>query len=114
MTEAVPMTIPSAVRKERTGLALRALMLKSRASPRNMGLPAGSLFEKFFSRGARRIVRTQLRLKIPLQQFARDLKVAALLNVSVGAGVDHLGAGGGNLFRFTETLIALREAAMPG
>src|SRR5205823_6103946 len=90
MTLAVPMTMPSPVRRVRTGLARRASALKRKASPmkprtgrfdgfdpsaRGIGLAALRLLEELLGVGPRRIVRREGQGHVVLEKIPRNSKI---------------------------------------
>src|ERR1051326_3880822 len=107
MTEAVPITIPRPVRRERTGFARSAWALKLKASRRCMGLrlAAPYLVEELFGFRLGRIVGGQIQTHVLLEQVAGNIQISFALDVDLGAREDHLGTAGRQLLGFGEALV---------
>src|SRR5664279_307963 len=92
MTEALPITIPSAVNRDRTLFALRARTLNRKASPSCMRSSAGAgLFQELLGLTAGGIVGRERQIQIPDQEFPRSIQVALGLDVGLGALEHQLG-----------------------
>src|SRR5436190_8855980 len=103
ITDATPITMPSAVSTERIGLARKACALNLSDSPRNIGyrtLPhltyachlTARLLKQLFRLRARRIVGREPCAQVLPQQLARGFQIAAILDVGFGLGEDDFGA----------------------
>src|SRR5258708_15332820 len=94
MTEAFPITSPSAVRKLRTLFAHNDCTLNRSASRINMSQAPASgtlrLAKQLLGLFARRILGREFRLKITLQQDLGLIQIALLLYIRAGAGENHL------------------------
>src|SRR5262245_20196749 len=114
ITEATPITIPSAVRMERTGLERNACALNLRDSPKNMPRSGPCLFEKLFGLGAWRIVGRESGREVLLEKLAGGVQIASVPDVGVRFGEHHLGAVGRDPVGGLNCLITFLEAAAAG
>src|SRR5208283_1450814 len=112
ITEAVPITMPSPVSRERTGLARNAWRLKRSDSPNSMSGLAARLAKQAQGFGSRRILGGELRAQISLQDFA-CLRLASGLDVEIGFGKHQLRAARRDSFGSRQALVGFLDAALP-
>src|SRR6266436_5257253 len=109
ITEALPITRPSAVRKVRILFAWSACRLNRRDSVKFFipDLRSRNFFEHLFREFARRIVRGQIAFQVLLQQILRLIQVSTLLDVSVSMSEHDVRRIWCKLFGFLKSCFAL-------
>ena len=115
ITEAVPITMPSAGEQRAHGVRAQRLKAESdRLAEEHADLAAARLAEQLLRVGARRIVGREVAREVALEKLAGDVEMAAALDVEIGLGEKKAWGVGRDLLCCIDGLVGLLVTALAG